>query len=456
MTLSKVSLSSVWQRPDAWHCPTVLWVLGVATLLLYVGLRVLWPSVGSVAETSSALLGLLAVLAYGKGLRSSGPLWLLLAALLVQCLSWWLGYLHHPQWVADNPQLDRLAKLFIFIAVAWWLGGSTRNTMWLWGLASLAYLVATLMLEGAFEDWLIGLGGTRVDFGIRNAQHSSMMFGVMLLGLVILAPRLLRAGNWRWLRGGLWLCVVLIALTAVLIGQTRAVWLALCLALPLVLITWLAYQWVHQGGVSLQALGLASVVALLLAGLVAAALHEPLVKRLAEESVVTERILEGRFDEIPYTSVGNRINTWRAAVEWIAERPLVGWGGEGRSLVIEHTPWLPDHVKAEYGHLHNYFLEIWVAYGLLGVAVIAGLAWWVGQGCWRSWRAGVLPGDLTLFGMAFFVYWVVVNQFESYNSFWTGVYVHNLILGGLVTHIWRWQRQQAALREKELATRQPG
>lgn len=430
----------------------MLWVFGVATLVLYAGLRVLWPALGSPAESLSALLGLFAVLIYGRGLRSSGPLWFLLAALVVQCLSWWLGYLHHPQWVADNPQLDRLAKLFIFIAVAWWLGGSTRNTLWLWGLAAVTYVAATLV-HGGLQDWVNGLAGQRVGFGIRNLQHGSMMYGVVLLGLVILAPRVLRSSRWRGLRAGLWLGSSLISLTAVLIGQTRAVWLALSLALPLALVVWLAYQWARQGGVSLRALGLIGAAGLLLAGAAAMALHEPLTKRLAAESEVIERIADGQLDEIPYTSIGIRINTWRAAAEWIAERPWVGWGGEGRSLVIEHTPWLPKFVKEHFGHLHNFMLEVWVAYGLLGVAVMLGLVAWIVQGCWRSWRAGVLPGDLALFGAAFFIYWVVVNQFESYNSFWTGVYVHNLVLGGLVTHIWRWQREQAAAREREPPTR---
>lgn len=119
--------------------------------------------------------------------------------------------------------------------------------------------------------------------------------------------------------------------------------------------------------------------------------------------------------------------------------PLVGWGGQGRGLVMDHTEWLPERVSEKYGHLHNYFIEIWVAYGMLGLAVIGALAFWIGLATWRAWRAGALPGDLALFGGGFFIYWMVVNQFESYNSFWTGVYVHNLVVGGLITHYWRWQ-----------------
>lgn len=442
MTSPNIWLSSFWQRPNAWRCPPALWALGIATLQLYAGLRVLWPEVGQTAETICALLGLMAVLIYGQGLRSSAPLWLLLAALAVQCLSWWLGYQHHPDWVADIPQLDRLAKLFIFIAVAWWLGGSTQNTLRLWGLVLITFMAATLIL-GGLEQWFLGFKGARVDFGIRNAQHSSMIFGVVLLGLIVLAPRLLRPIRYRGWRIAFWLILTLLSTTGVLIGQTRAVWLALAIALSATLAVYLMYQLIHSGGVSLRTFGIASLITLVLAGLASAYLHEPVTKRLTTESDVIERVVTGHLDDIPYTSVGIRINTWRAAGEWIAERPWVGWGGEGRSLAVRQTEWLPDSVRENFGHLHNFFLEVWVAYGLLGLAVIGALTLWIGQGCWRAWRAGVLPGDLALFGAAFFIYWVIVNQFESYNSFWTGVYIHNLIVGGLVTHIWRWQRQQA-------------
>lgn len=438
MTSPKVSLSSLWQPPSTWRCPAGIWALGVSTLLVYVSFRVLWPPLGSTAETLCALLGLLAVLIYGREIRSSAPLWLLLGVVVAQTLSWWLGYQNNPEWVPDNPRVDRLAKLFIFIAVAWWLGGSTRNTLWLWTLAAITYVVATLVYGGV-QDWLDGFSGQRVGFGIRTNQHGPMMYGVVLLGMVILAPRIMQPGRWRLLRGLAWLCLSLISLTAVLIGQTRAIWLALSLTLPLVLIAWLVFQWWRKGGISWRVFGAVTLGALLLIGTAVATLHEPLGKRLFKESEVIETLVSGQFENVPYTSIGIRINTWRAATEWIAERPLVGWGGEARSLVIEQTEWLPESVKEKFGHLHNFLLEVWVAYGLLGVGLILALAIWIGQGCWRSWRAGVLPGDIALFAAAFFIYWVVVNQFESYNSFWTGVYVHNVVVGGLVTHIWRWQ-----------------
>lgn len=436
-------LSTLWEVDLGRKGPALLWWPGVLTLLLYAGFGILWSSVGSPAETLCALFGLGMVLGYGQGLRSSGPLWLLLAALLVQSLSWGLGAWHHPQWVADNPQLDRLAKLFIFIAVAWWLGGSTRNTLLVWALALVGYLVASLTHGEGLQEWWTGLQGQRVGFGIRNKQHGSMLFGVALVGVVLFARRFVMPDRslvaWRF---ALWCAVAAMCMTGVLIGQTRAVWLATLAALVVAGAVWTLWRtWQGEGRRLLKPLAAALALVVVVATLAGVLFKAPLQARLATESAVVAHLLEGNAEVVPYTSIGIRIHSWRAALEWIAERPWVGWGGEGRGLVIDHTEWLPDHVKADFGHLHNFFLEVWVAYGLLGLLVIAALALWIGRGTWLAWRGGVMPNDVALFGAAFFVYWMVVNQFESYNSFGTGVYVYNLVVGGLVTHIWRWQRE---------------
>ncbi len=425
--------------------PSWLWQLGSSTLMTYAALRVLWPEVGSPAETLTALLGLGAILVYGNKLRYSAPMWLLGAAILVQLLSWTLGYFHHPEWVSENPKIDRLAKLFIFISVAWWLGGSTKRTLFLWFLAFLGYIASTFILGGGLAEWKAGLSGQRVGFGIRNSQHGAMLFGVAFLGLLIFSSRFLAAGRWRKLRALTWTLLITISSIGVLIGQTRAVWLALSLAIPSTLIFWF-FQAGNLKSITFNKnsllFGFATSVTLCV-GLVLF-FYQPLMERVTTESQVMVQLLDGNFESIPYTSIGIRINTWIAALEWIEQRPLVGWGGEARGLVIDHTSWLPPFVKANFGHLHNFLLEVWVAYGLLGVGVIATLVIWIGLRTWQAWRAGVMPGDIALFGAGFFIYWLIVNQFEAYNAFWTGVFVHNLVVGGLVTHIWRWQYQAVA------------
>lgn len=437
-----MKLSDIWESNPTWKSPNALWWSGVLTLMLYAGLAILLPSIGSPAETLCALLGLGAVLVYGRNIRNSGPLWLLLAVLFVQTISWSLMAWHHPEWAASNPKLDRLAKLFIFIGVAWFLGGSTRNTLLIWGLAFVGWLIATFAYGNGLEEWLAGLNGKRAGLGYRNAQHGSMLFGAALLGLISFTARFSKVQGrlvpWRIATSLVLICICLIGIS---IGQTRAVWIGLTLALFVAGVLWLMWALRSKNKLTDLARPLLFVTGGLLITFIAVSVifQGTFTHRLSQESAVVDKLVQGDVSSIPYSSIGVRIHSWRAALEWIEERPLVGWGSEGRSLVMKHTPWLPADVRENFGHLHNYFLEVWVAYGLFGVLVIAALAFWVGRGTWLAWKGGVIPNDLALFAVAFFAYWLVINQFESYSSVSSGVYVQNLVLGGLVTHIWHWQ-----------------
>ena len=428
-----------------WPSPWVMWWVGFTSLALYGSLRLLWPQVGEVGGTLMGVLGLGCVLACGKHLRSSGALWLLLAAVFVQLISWTLGYWHHPEWMPDNPQLDRLAKWFLFIGVAWWLGGSTRATLMLWGLALAGLLATTLVADGGIDQWLMGtLHGKRVDFDLQNAQHTAMFFGSGLLGILAFSRRMLASGPWAIARRIGWLIALMMCLTGVLITQTRAIWLALAVVLPLMAVVALLWNYSRQH--RRQAARLSAVV--LFGGFVAVVLaglefHDVVERRLGDENQIIADLMEGNIDDVPYqSSIGNRIHTWIAAAQWIEERPLVGWGENGRSLAVKETDWLPEYTRENYGHLHNTFLEVFVSYGLMGIVLAAALAWWIGRGTLRAWRAGIMPGDMAFFSAAFFIYWVIINQFEAYLSFWSGVYVHNIIVGGLVTHYWRLIRRQ--------------
>lgn len=421
--------------------PTALLWLGLAATFLYAAGRVAWPDIGQKAGTVMALLGLFAVLRWGRALRASAPLWLLLAIVLSQLLTWGLGYLHHPQWLPDNPELDRMAKWFLFIGMAWWLGGSTCLTLWTWALAVPGLLLAAWLEGQGWQSWQRGLAGARVDFGIHNAQHVAMLFGVAALGLASFAPRLLAAGRWAWGRRLAWGAMLVACLVGGVVTQTRGVWLAGVAAALVMLGGWALKAWlVRRPAQQVNHRAWATAIGVLLVVVtLGGAFHDTVERRVLTERAVVASALQGDWEDVPYSSVGVRLHSWRAALEWIAERPLVGWGGEGRSLVMEETEWLPTHIRERFGHLHNTLLEVLVGYGLLGAGVIAALAAWVGRGTWLAWRGGAMPGDMALFGAGFFVFFMVANQFESYLAFWSGGYAFTLVMGGLVTHIWRWQ-----------------
>lgn len=435
-----INKESVFGLCEAWPCPRGLWLIGYFLLMSYALFGILLDDLGGISGTLMALIGLLSILRYGRNIRSSFSLWLLLFVIFVQTVSWIAGYLSHPEWVASNPRLDRLGKLFIFIAIAWWLGGSTNKTLFIWSLALLGYLIASFAFEGPGE-WLRGFQGERVGFGIRNGQHGSMLFGIFLIGWIVFSKRIFVRSDgalaiWKFL---LWTMVLTICISGVAIGQTRAVWLGCLTAFigTLMLLFLLSRSFPLRKklrvGFSLLIILIFFIIFFYLFFL------DFVLIRVSKETFIVSQLLNGDFSEIPYTSVGIRIHSWLAAFEWIKERPLVGWGSEGRGLVIDHTSWLPQFVKDNFGHLHNYLIEVLVAYGSLGFLSVIALYGWVGRAVWLAWRSGNMPNDIAIFAFAFFLYWVVVNQFESYNSFGTGVFVHNIVLGGLVTHYWKFR-----------------
>ncbi|MBY6112785.1 O-antigen ligase family protein [Halomonas sp. DP1Y21-3] len=407
---------------------------------VYSSLRICLPDIGQKSGTAIALVALFVILWTRSSLRTSTIFSCLLGVVFVQLVSWMAGYFHHPDWLPDNPELDRLGKWFLFVGVAFWLGGMRRNAEALLLFALLGFLAACFLFQGAPDEWLRGLKGQRVDLGIRNAQHTSMFFGVAVLGLLCFSRRFFLTGNRPWVMGPIWIIFFCICLLGVLVSQTRAVWLSLVVTLLLSIAVFLIAVFTGRVSRSLKRQGVIVLLCVLVvSGTGGVAFKDTLGQRLAAENSEIENAWHGKWEEIPYSSIGNRLHTWRAGLEWFSERPIVGWGGEGRGLVIDHTDWLPQSVKDQYGHLHNTLLDFVVSYGLLGLSVIIVLVIWTGLGSWKAWRAGVMPPEVFAFGWTFFVYYFIVSLFESYSFFWTGSYIQNVVMGVVVTFIWRWQ-----------------
>lgn len=427
---------TLWPSHEGSTSPSWLKLLGVLSLLIYVTSQFLWPDLAEKAQTLLAAIGLIAFCIYGKNLRRT-PLLLLTLFICVQLLSWSLGLWQYPQWAIDNPRIKDLAKLFIFICIAWWLGGSTKNTLIIWGLAALFFLIATFIAPTG-DGWLTGLSGQRVGFGIRNQQHASMLFGVTLLGLLCFSKRFWTAKSKHILWRIIWCLSITIVLIGIAVGQTRAVWISLTLAILIGFII-LSFIILKRGVVKRFAFysAVTATITTLILGALYMTFEETLNDRLNTENNVVSQLLNGDISQVPYTSIGIRINSWIAASEWISERPLTGWGPKGRDLVMSETSWLPDWVLMQYGHLHNYFLETWVEYGLIGLVAMCLLTIWIGRATWLAWQRDELPNDMAIFGIIFFFYWITINQFESYNSFPSGQFVHNLVVGGLITYYWK-------------------
>ncbi len=415
-----------------------LW-FGFLLLVIMAFSRMITEDVGEKSGLVMAVLGggLLAI--YGQELRRSIVLKFFLIALMIQLVSWGASQVFHPEWAERSPKLDRLVPWLYMIPIAVFLGGSTRNTLVVWAFAVFGVLASPWIMGGGWSEVERGLGGARVDFNVKNAQHIAMLFGTCAIGLLALTPRFYPTKFMRdfW-KPLIWMVLVSACFIGVMVTQTRAVFLGIFLGLLILLIA--CFIWGAQSNlISLKSkislICLFMIITLMLIS--KTSLKDLVEKRFEFEKSSISMILDGRTDFSANNSVGIRVNTWLEAVGWIKERPLLGWGGKGRNLVIKNTEGLSERSKEIYRHLHNSYMDVSVNYGLLGLMLMLTLFGFILYAAHFSWKQEVLPTDLLVFVYSFMGFWLVINCFESYMFYSSGIFVFGLVGGGVLTHYWK-------------------
>ncbi len=411
--------------------------LGILSLMIYATTRMTTSTVGSKVEMLVIFSGYMAWLLYGQKLRKSKVFWLLIASVVIPLISWLTAHALHPQWAVSSPKILRLTYWFYFVPVALWLGGRTKNTLFIWGLALCGILLAPWLTGGGWSEWQRGLVGQRIDFDLHNAQHAAMLYGTGVLGLVSFSSRCFSfAQKGKWFVRFLWFTAFIICCLGVLVTQSRGVWLGLCGAslFFVSVLFWIFWKKIHFVKLT--------IILFVFVGLIALAMKSPLENivhnRISSEDSTIIQLYNGNIDDIPYdTNIGIRVHSWIEACSWIKQRPLVGWGGKGRKLVIQQSKNFPDWVKKEFRHLHNSYLDTLVNFGMLGGSLFVGLLMWLVAKGKAAWKSGYLPGDMFIFFLGFLTFWLIINCFESYMFFSSGTFVFALLCGGVLTHIWK-------------------
>ncbi|MDI5920884.1 O-antigen ligase family protein [Halomonas sp. LR5S13] len=354
---------------------------------------------------------------------------LLIAFILLQVWVHFFAVERFPDFADSQVKAARhMTKLFLCIAVAWWLRGSVQAGKYLL-LVFLAGIVVSLVINSNVEEWMTGLSGSRVDFGYTNAQHTAFLMGLLL---IVGVSWLFRCLHWgvsksEW---GLALALTVLGLVGVVVTQTRAVLLALAIILLGLLVVWLVSLIKQIQRAWLRPRVLLPLFALVGGFVLVVNSIVPIVEqRFSKENEqnVVQAILDGRLDDVPYSSIGNRVHSWVYGWERVQQRPLTGWGAKSRTPLMDEGPF-PDWVKRVYGHFHNSYLEILLAYGFLGMSILALLT------------SMIIKGTLTLFGLvqrhwgigliSAWMFFFMINLFESYLIFNSGMYFF-IIFGGV-------------------------
>lgn len=458
------------------------WIVygGIASLFIYAAF---WLMDIGISKTGGGLMVFFFLLA----MFSKQRIYLLSEPLLYILIAWVLFQVGVYQWSAGTfPELREdhirearvITYVFMFVVVAWWLGGNNKRIAAVISLCAFGYLIgATFQENGLIDEIKKFFDENQVDFlhkeanqdrfnlGYRNAQHTAVYSSFVFLSLLILQNRIISIAPKRFrLIARIFVYTgIFYSALAIIATQTRATWLGLIITAIVSGTAFLAYKFLRKKKLTLEASENRSRtrtiagIAIVLAGVFVTAsmfdAHTLLKKRLSAEKEVITKILEGNPEDVQISSVGIRIKMWHMALGWIEERPLSGWGPQSRKVLLKQSD-LPTWVTNLIRHLHNSYIELLVAYGLVGLGLFAGLFVYVWVKAWQAWKYGYIPNDIMLFCSLWSVYWLVVNVFESYVIYSaTGAYINAIVAGILLGYHLKRKQQKLTTQESSSFSR---
>ncbi|MGY3887774.1 O-antigen ligase family protein [Aeromonas aquatica] len=341
--------------------------------------------------------------------------------MVVQCLSWLSSKYYVYDYALKYPSLKSMAYLFFFVGIAYWLKGEPRRILILL-LTFCAGVIFTFGYHSAFFSvFESGLDGARVDFNYRNAQHGSLIAGACFLFFVILLftstfkkPALANLG--------IMLGIVLFGVFSVIL-QSRQSWLAISLSLAILPLLDDGEHWPRRKVIITYGILLITMLALYQVPFI----KERLLSGFVHQGDV-QAILTGNWNGVQDASIGIRLKTWLEAIQWFLAHPLFGTGYGSQSLVITLSKTLPDYITREFRHLHNSNMETLVSWGIAGFLVLYGTLLSVARqvlSCSESSRF------IKMLTVSFIVYWVIINNFESFFYMRSGQWVFSVFMGAI-------------------------
>lgn len=418
-----------WFPSDYHRGPNIVVWIGLLSTFIAVFVKLWTPtSINRIPEALYILPFFYALVVNFNWLRRDRIIQLFGLAIILPIVFFGINYLRDPVTALEYQSLDKLAKLFFFVPIAWWLGGNTRTIGWFLTIAFAGLVTASLLDPNLSSTLRALINGQRVDFNILNAQHVGLYYSLALIGLLSYLPIWIKKPYTKTNATRAVLAIAALGLCIlVIIGtQTRAAWLALVLCAGIWVLS-TAYR-ILKASKAIQLIA-PLLILTVLTTLFGIAFKEPIANRVSTENTTLTAIIEGDWHNIPYTSIGIRINTWIEAIPWMGERPIIGWGGDVREAIIDSSSRLPGSIKQQFGHFHNSYIEFTLAYGLIGLIVLLALLFTLIQQ--TSGREQLNPGtqkiDLNKFSLYSIILLAIMNLFESYLFFWSGVYVVSII-----------------------------
>ena len=311
-------------------------------------------------------LALAALLASGEKLRLP-RIWLPLGLFMLGTL---LSLAFSGEAAAGLPQIRKF-YVFLELLVVFSLLRSLRLIRWLFlswaGIAAITAVRGCVQFAAKVQEaQRLGRNFYEYYVGERitgftshwNTYSAEQMFALIMLGAFLFFAADIHKRLWLWL-----VCAALIAL-AILLGETRGIWIAVAVAG-----VYLVWFWRPKLVLLLPIIALAAYFG-------------------------SPAALKDRFTSIfkPTGADSNqfRVITWRTGVQMIERHPLLGLGPEG--VKVHFDEYVPADIPRPlpsgwYGHLHNIYLHYAAERGIPTMLILMWLLVQILVDFWRGIRA---------------------------------------------------------------------
>ena len=293
-------------------------------------------------------------------------------------------------------------QLWLFLFVGWTVKGDLRKVQRILALCLAGLL--TGMTVYTIKRPEIVFSGARTGFHLRVIAFS-LYCSTAILGLILLAPRILRKKNACEISLGrviIWGVLLLTLGETFILGRSRGAWISALVVIPV--ITLLRFKGSLRNNplelryrISFLALAVVILLFVIFAG------SKSIKERVSAELPMIRAALKGEFDKIPTKGFGVRVQALRYGLSKIKERPLLGWGpGSTKYLISESNNPHLLHPLAEgkyawIDHLHNTYLEILFRFGLVGGVIFVLLIYLLLKPIILAIHENSLPRDIGLF-----------------------------------------------------------
>lgn len=156
----------------------------------------------------------------------------------------------------------------------------------------------------------------------------------------------------------LWLSTFVAAVIPLLYSQSRGLWLALGIVMVIVIIKSLFN---HKKSVYLL---LPFILAAASAYYIS---HDKITQRIVQTKIEIEQVMQGNLN----TSIGLRLQMWKAAIILSKESVIIGLGDNHKAYKEELAEQkIISSQVIKFTHYHNQFLNELVKYGIIGLALL--------------------------------------------------------------------------------------